>query len=101
LPACFDCCQPAGTERCLDAWKRDCQRFFDLVFPRLDKAILFLGHHVVNKAGEGRLPQDTPHARWHPQHHRVAVGRGHLNYVETVLMLEWETTKLSVLFKLK
>lgn len=36
----------------LDAWKRDYQRFFDLVFPRLDKSGLFLGHNVVNKAGE-------------------------------------------------
>jgi len=36
----------------LDAWKRDYQRFFDLVFPRLDKGGLFLGHNVVNKAGE-------------------------------------------------
>lgn len=36
----------------LDAWKRDYQRFFDLVFPRLDRGGLFLGHNVVNKAGE-------------------------------------------------
>ncbi|MEI6666874.1 MAG: O-methyltransferase [Acidobacteriota bacterium] len=36
----------------LDAWKRDYQRFFDLVFPRLDKGGVFLGHNVVNKAGE-------------------------------------------------
>ena len=36
----------------LDAWKRDYQRFFDLVFPRLDKGGLFLAHNVVNKAGE-------------------------------------------------
>lgn len=36
----------------LDAWKRDYQRFFDLVFPRMDKGGLFLAHNVVNKAGE-------------------------------------------------
>jgi predicted O-methyltransferase YrrM len=36
----------------LDAWKRDYQRFFDLVFPRLDKGGLFIGHNVVNKASE-------------------------------------------------
>ena len=36
----------------LDAWKKDYQRFFDLVFPRLDKGGLFLGHNVVNKASE-------------------------------------------------
>jgi len=36
----------------LDAWKRDYQRFFDLVYPRLDKGGLFIGHNVVNKASE-------------------------------------------------
>lgn len=36
----------------LDAWKKDYQRFFDLVFPRLDKGGLFLAHNVVNKASE-------------------------------------------------
>jgi caffeoyl-CoA O-methyltransferase len=36
----------------LDAWKRDYQRFFDLVFPRLDAGGLFVAHNVVNKAAE-------------------------------------------------
>ncbi len=36
----------------LDAWKRDYQRFFDMVFPRLDRRGLFLAHNVVNKATE-------------------------------------------------
>ena len=36
----------------LDAWKKDYQRFFDLVFPRLDKGGLFVAHNVVNKATE-------------------------------------------------
>jgi predicted O-methyltransferase YrrM len=36
----------------LDAWKRDYQRFFELVFPRLDGGGLFLAHNVVNKASE-------------------------------------------------
>ena len=36
----------------LDAWKKDYQRFFDLVFPRLDKGGLFVAHNVVNKADE-------------------------------------------------
>ncbi len=36
----------------LDAWKRDYQRFFDLVFPRLDRGGLFLAHNVVNKSSE-------------------------------------------------
>ncbi|MBI2222015.1 MAG: O-methyltransferase [Acidobacteria bacterium] len=36
----------------LDAWKKDYQRFFDLVFPRLDRGGLFVAHNVVNKAAE-------------------------------------------------
>jgi len=36
----------------LDAWKRDYQRFFEMVFPRLDRGGLFLAHNVVNKAAE-------------------------------------------------
>jgi predicted O-methyltransferase YrrM len=36
----------------LDAWKKDYQRFFDLVSPRLDRGGLFLAHNVVNKASE-------------------------------------------------
>jgi predicted O-methyltransferase YrrM len=36
----------------LDAWKKDYQRFFDLVYPRLDPGGLFVAHNVVNKASE-------------------------------------------------
>jgi predicted O-methyltransferase YrrM len=36
----------------LDAWKKDYKRFFDLVYPRLDKNGLFLAHNVVNKRDE-------------------------------------------------
>ena len=36
----------------LDAWKKDYQRFFNLVFPRLDAGGLFVAHNVVNKASE-------------------------------------------------
>jgi predicted O-methyltransferase YrrM len=36
----------------LDAWKRDYKRFFDLVYPRLDKGGLFVAHNVVNKRDE-------------------------------------------------
>jgi predicted O-methyltransferase YrrM len=36
----------------LDAWKKDYQRFFELVFPRLERNGLFLAHNVVNKASE-------------------------------------------------
>ena len=44
----------SGTFDCvfLDAWKKDYQRFFDLVFPRLDNGGLFVAHNVVNKASE-------------------------------------------------
>jgi predicted O-methyltransferase YrrM len=45
LPATFDFVF-------LDAWKKDYQRFFDLVFPRLDNGGLFVAHNVVNKASE-------------------------------------------------
>ena len=36
----------------VDAWKRDYQRYFDLVFPKLDRGALFLAHNVVNKRDE-------------------------------------------------
>ncbi len=36
----------------LDAWKRDYKRFFDLVYPRLDRGAVFLAHNVVNKRSE-------------------------------------------------
>ena len=35
-----------------DAWKRDYQKFFAMVFPRMDKGGLFLGHNVINKRDE-------------------------------------------------
>lgn len=36
----------------LDAWKRDYKRFFELVYPRLDRHGLFVAHNVVNKRSE-------------------------------------------------
>jgi predicted O-methyltransferase YrrM len=36
----------------LDAWKKDYKRFFETVFPRLDRHGLFLAHNVVNKRNE-------------------------------------------------
>lgn len=36
----------------LDAWKQDYQRFFELVYPRLDVGGLFVAHNVVNKRDE-------------------------------------------------
>ena len=36
----------------LDAWKRDYQHFFDLVFPRMPRGALFVAHNVINKREE-------------------------------------------------
>jgi predicted O-methyltransferase YrrM len=36
----------------LDAWKKDYQRFFELVYPRLDAGGLLVAHNVVNKKSE-------------------------------------------------
>jgi caffeoyl-CoA O-methyltransferase len=35
-----------------DAWKRDYQKFFSMVFPRMDAGGLFLAHNVINKRSE-------------------------------------------------
>ncbi len=36
----------------LDAWKRDYQRFFELVYPRMSGRGLFVAHNVLNKKSE-------------------------------------------------
>ncbi len=36
----------------LDAWKRDYQRFFDMVYPRMPARGLFVAHNVLNKKSE-------------------------------------------------
>jgi predicted O-methyltransferase YrrM len=36
----------------LDAWKKDYKRFFDIVYPRMDRGGLFVAHNVVNKRNE-------------------------------------------------
>ncbi len=36
----------------LDAWKKDYKRFFEMMFPRIDKGGLFVAHNVVNKRSE-------------------------------------------------
>jgi caffeoyl-CoA O-methyltransferase len=36
----------------LDAWKQDYERFFELVYPRLETGGLFIAHNVVNKRDE-------------------------------------------------
>ena len=37
---------------CLDAWKPDYKKFFDMVFPRVNGGGLFLAHNVINKKNE-------------------------------------------------
>ncbi len=36
----------------LDAWKKDYNDFFELVYPRLDRRGLFIAHNVVNKRNQ-------------------------------------------------
>jgi predicted O-methyltransferase YrrM len=36
----------------LDAWIRDYKKFFEMMYPRLDKGGLFTAHNVVNKKNE-------------------------------------------------
>ncbi len=36
----------------LDAWKKDYKRFFEMMFPRIDKGGLFVAHNVINKKSE-------------------------------------------------
>lgn len=48
----------------LDAWKKDYQRFFDLVYPRLETGGVFIAHNVVNKRDEMLDFLDTIHS--HP-----------------------------------
>jgi predicted O-methyltransferase YrrM len=48
----------------LDAWKPDYKKFFDMVFPRLAPAGVFVAHNVVNKASEMKPFLDTIHS--HP-----------------------------------
>ncbi len=35
-----------------DAWKRDYQKYFTMVFPALNKGGVFLAHNVINKGSE-------------------------------------------------
>ncbi len=49
----------------LDAWKKDYGRFFELVFPRLDRGGLFLAHNVVNKSSD--MPDFLPAIQRHPE----------------------------------
>ena len=72
----------------LDAWKKDYKRFFDMVFPRLDKGGLFLAHNVVNKRSEmGDFLDAIQKQPVALDDDRVAVGRRDVGVVEAVEVL--------------
>lgn len=57
--------QPGGFDFVfLDAWKKDYQRFFSLVFPRMTKGGVLLAHNVINKRDE--MPDFLQTIRTHP-----------------------------------
>ena len=58
----------------VDAWKRDYQRYFDLVFPKLDRGALFLAHNVVNKRDE--MGDFLTRDQSHPGAHTTTVTAG-------------------------
>ena len=68
-----------------DAWKRDYQKFFSMVFPRMDKGGLFLGHNVINKTRrDGGFSQDHPYQPGRADLDCRAVGRRGLHHFEEV-----------------
>ena len=48
----------------LDAWKPDYKKFFDMVYPRLNRGGVFVAHNVVNKKSEMEPFLTTVHS--HP-----------------------------------
>ena len=66
----------------LDAWKRDYKKFFDVIYPRLDKGGLFTAHNVVNKRErDGGFPGRDPAESFSLDGHRGAVRRRNLAVV--------------------
>jgi caffeoyl-CoA O-methyltransferase len=66
----------------LDAWKKDYQRFFSLVFPRMTKGGVFLAHNVINKRDE--MPDFLQTIRTHPDVLTSIVSAGHEGISVTV-----------------
>jgi predicted O-methyltransferase YrrM len=66
----------------LDAWKKDYQRFFSLVFPRLSKGGVFLAHNVINKRDE--MPDFLETIHTHPDVLTSIVTAGHEGISVTV-----------------
>ena len=59
----------------LDAWKKDYQRFFSLVFPRLTTGGVLLAHNVINKRDE--MPDFLKIIHTHPDVLTSIVSPGH------------------------
>ena len=70
----------------LDAWKRDYQKFFDMVFPRMPKGGLFVAHNVLNKKSE--MPDFLRTIETRPDLFSTIVapsGRGRIGVVEAAV----------------
>ena len=59
----------------LDAWKKDYQRFFTLVFPRMTKGGVLVAHNVINKRDE--MPDFLATIHKHPDVLTSIVSPGH------------------------
>jgi predicted O-methyltransferase YrrM len=59
----------------LDAWKPDYKKFFDTVFPRVNRGGLFLAHNVINKKNEMADFLAVIHS--HPGAYTTTVSPGH------------------------
>jgi predicted O-methyltransferase YrrM len=59
----------------LDAWKPDYKKFFDIVFPRVNRGGLFLAHNVINKKNEMADFLAVIHS--HPGAYTTTVSPGH------------------------
>ena len=66
----------------LDAWKKDYQRFFSLVFPRMARGGVLLAHNVINKKDE--MPDFLKTIRTHPDVLTSIISAGHEGISVTV-----------------
>jgi predicted O-methyltransferase YrrM len=66
----------------LDAWKKDYQRFFTLVFPRMTRGGVLLAHNVINKRDE--MPDFLATIHTHPDVLTSIVSPGHEGISVTV-----------------
>ena len=66
----------------LDAWKKDYQRFFSMVFPRMTKGGVLLAHNVINKRDE--MPDFLHTINMHPDALTSIVSAGYEGISVTV-----------------